>query len=153
MTSLPLCQTPPDMAELPPSRKISGTCLAPLPPRTKAKPNTPALLRRDLRTLALFIRIYCHAKHPDRSPVALRGFDLVEITGKPLDLCPECTRLLHHAFVKRTHCPRDPKPQCKDCPTHCYSKVYREKIRDVMRFSGWKLLLSGRLDYLVHLIF
>ncbi len=125
----------------------------PLRPGTKAKPNNPKLLRKDLRTLALFIRIYCQAQHEGRSLVDIRGFDLKEITGKSLELCPECTKLLHHAFVKRQHCPYDPKPACKDCPSHCYAKSYRQQIREVMRFSGRKLLLSGRLDYIFHLIF
>jgi hypothetical protein len=125
----------------------------PLPPGTKSKPNNDKLLRKDLRTLALFIRIYCHARHEVQSRVDIRGFDLKEITGKSLDLCPECTKLLHHAFVKRSHCPYDPKPACKDCPSHCYAESYRQQIREVMRFSGRKLLLSGRLDYIFHLLF
>ncbi len=125
----------------------------PLPPGTKAKPNDAKHLRKDLRTLALFIRIYCAAKHGGREPVALRGFDLVAITGNPLDLCPECTKLLHHAFVKRQHCPYDPKPACKHCPSHCYAEAYRRKIREVMRFSGRRLLWSGRLYYIWHLLF
>jgi hypothetical protein len=134
-------------------RVISAACLAPLPPGTKAKPNTPKLLRRDLRTLALFVRVYCHAKHTGQGVVAFKGFDLKEINGKELELCPQCDKLLHHAFIKRTACPRNPKPQCKDCPTHCYSKVYRQQIREVMRFSGMRLLLRGRIDYLFHLFF
>ena len=127
--------------------------IVPLPPGVKAKPNTPKLLRRDLKTLAIFIRIYCEAHHTAREPVVLKGFDIPEIAGKSLQLCPECTKLLHHAFVKRTHCQRDPKPSCKHCPTHCYAKNYRQMIRDVMRFSGRRLLLSGRLDYLFYLFF
>ena len=127
--------------------------LVPLAEGVKAKPNTPELLEHDLRTLATFIRVYCHAKHSDRELVELKGFDLKELTGKELELCPECAKLLAHAFVKRSHCPRDPKPQCKHCPTHCYQKVYREKIREVMRFSGTRMLLSGRIDYLYHLFF
>jgi hypothetical protein len=134
------------------SAPASRTCL-PLPPGTKAKPNNAKLLRKDLRTLALFIRIYCHARHPAQTPVNMKGFDLKEITGKPLDLCPDCTKLLHHAFIKRQHCPYDPKPACKHCPSHCYAQNYRQQIREVMRFSGRKLLLSGRLDYIFHLIF
>jgi hypothetical protein len=134
------------------SARASGTPL-PLAAGTRAKPNNAKLLRKDLRTLALFIRIYCHARHEGQSPVNIRGFDLKEIAGKSLELCPECAKLLHHAFVKRQICPYDPKPACKDCPRHCYAKDYRAKIREVMRFSGRKLLLSGRLDYIFHLIF
>jgi hypothetical protein len=132
---------------------VDGKCLEPLPAGVKAKPNTPKMLRKDLRTLALFVRVYCQAKHRGQMRVEFKGFDARAITGKDLELCRDCSRLLQHAWVKRTHCPRDPKPQCKDCPTHCYSKVYREKIREVMRFSGMRLFLTGRLDYLFHLFF
>ena len=135
-----------------PAHAAAG-CVTPLPAGVKAKPNTPELLRRDLRTLAVFVRVYCEAKHDHQGPVVYKGFNLKDITGKHLELCPQCSKLLHHALVKRTACPRDPKPQCKDCPTHCYSKVYREQIREVMRFSGMRLLLRGRVDYLFHLFF
>jgi hypothetical protein len=129
------------------------TTVMPLPPGTKAKPNNAKLLRKDLRTLALFIHIYCHSRHENQAPVVQKAFDLQEITGKSLELCPECTKLLVHAFVKRQHCPYDPKPACKHCPSHCYEKTYRQKIREVMRFSGRQLLFSGRLDYIFHLLF
>jgi len=46
-----------------------------------------------------------------------------------------------------------PKPACKHCPSHCYHPTYRAKIRQVMKFSGKKMLLGGRLDYLIHLLF
>jgi hypothetical protein len=47
----------------------------------------------------------------------------------------------------------DPKPACKHCPQHCYAPRYRDEIREVMRYSGRKLVMSGRVDYLVHLLF
>jgi hypothetical protein len=46
-----------------------------------------------------------------------------------------------------------PKPACKHCPAHCYHPTYRARIREVMKFSGRKMLLGGRLDYLFHLLF
>lgn len=148
-----LADTPTEPLVEPTPRKVPLACLAPLPPGVKAKPNTPKLLQRDLRTLTKFITVYCHGKHGHQSLTLLRGFDLRQIAGKPVELCPECTKLLQHALVKRTHCVRDPKPQCKDCPTHCYAKNYRQQIREVMRYSGMKLLFTGRLDYLFHLLF
>ena len=115
----------------------------------------PAELMRDLKTLALFIDVYCRYKHADseRKPADLRTHDVAAIAGKTIVLCPECTKLLTHAFVKRTHCPMDPKPMCKHCPNHCYHPSYRAQIREVMKFSGRKMLLGGRLDYLFHLLF
>ncbi len=118
-----------------------------------AKPNTPELLQKDLKTLTVFIGIYCQAHHPLRAPVSLQNFDVKALARHELELCSECSKLLLHALVKRAHCPLDPKPMCKHCPTHCYHPTYRAKIQEVMRFSGKRMLLSGRLDYLVHLFF
>ena len=112
-------------------------------------------LYHDLRTLALFIHVYCRHRHAEAEKTAaeLRTHDVAGIAGRPICLCPECQKLLAHAFTKRTHCPFDPKPACKHCPSHCYHPTYRAQIREVMKYSGRKLLLSGRLDYLFHLLF
>ncbi len=111
-------------------------------------------LRRDLKTLANFIRIYCDGKHAEfpKAQVRLKHRDVEAMVGFELKLCPACTRLLQHAFVKRINCPLDPKPACKNCPQHCYHPAYRARIREVMKYSGHRLLFSGRLDYLLHLI-
>lgn len=109
---------------------------------------------RDLATLAKFIRIYC-ADHHDagqRSACDLKNHDIEAIHGQPLMLCPDCRKLLAHAFAKRVHCPMNPKPSCKHCPRHCYHPAYRDRIRQVMKHSGRKLVLRGRLDLLVHLL-
>jgi hypothetical protein len=112
-------------------------------------------LYQDLKTLALFIQIYCRYKHKDaeKAVAALKTHNVSLIAGRDLLLCPECQQLLAHAFTKRSHCPMHPKPACKHCPSHCYHPSYRAQIREVMKYSGRKLLLSGRLDYLFHLLF
>jgi len=110
---------------------------------------------RDLKTLALFINVYCGQKHSavPKSVVQLKTHDVEAIAGRPISLCAGCTKLLAHAFVKRAHCPMKPKPACKHCPNHCYHPTYRAQIRDVMKYSGRRLVLTGRLDYLFHLLF
>jgi hypothetical protein len=112
-------------------------------------------LQKDLKTLALFISLYCRYKHggAEKANVELKTHDLTQIAGRPMVLCEECRKLLTHAFVKRSNCPMEPKPQCKHCPSHCYHPTYRAKIQEVMRFSGKKMLFAGRLDYLFHLLF
>lgn len=112
-------------------------------------------LRRDLRTLASFIVLYCHHRHKDalKGPVRLKTHDVERIAGRPVRICDDCARLLAHAFTKRTHCPMSPKPACKHCPNHCYHPTYRRQIREVMRVAGKRMVLTGRLDYLIHLIF
>ncbi len=123
-------------------------------PVVESRP-TDRTINRDLRTLAQFIRIYCKHKHPEapRVTFALKGFDLEALRLTKLELCGGCAKLLAHAFVKRAHCPFNPKPACKHCQSHCYQPVYREQIREVMKFSGRKLVLSGRLDLLFKLLF
>ncbi len=124
-------------------------------PRLRVEIRRGKKLRHDLRVLATFIRIYCDALHRDvaREPVTLRTCNIEAICGGSVRLCAECRKLLQHAFVKRMACPLDPKPACKHCPTHCYVPAYRARIREVMRFAGRRLVRSGRLDYLWHLLF
>jgi hypothetical protein len=119
-----------------------------------AKNDDPKVIS-DLKILAKFIEVYCDGNHADadRTAVKLQTHDVNELMGKPLKLCPGCQKLLAHALVKRTVCPMDPKPQCKHCPRHCYHPNYRRQIQEVMKYSGRKLVMRGRLDYLLHLFF
>jgi hypothetical protein len=112
-------------------------------------------LRRDLKVLISFITLYCRGLHRDagKAPFELARYPVPWGKTDPPQLCAECRKLLAHAIVKRTHCPLDPKPACKKCPVQCYSPAYRAKMREVMRYSGRKLVLTGRLDYLWHLLF
>jgi len=112
-------------------------------------------IERDLITLARFIEVYCRQRHADlpKAPVDMKMHDVTALMGRPVHLCRDCTKLITHAFTKRTFCPMRPKPACKHCPSHCYHPTYRNKIQEVMRYSGMKIMLSGRLDYLLHLLF
>ena len=115
----------------------------------------PVTTEKDLITLATFIRLYCLHNHGEevKHIVRLNTHDLPKMMGGSVVLCPSCANLLAHAFYKRSVCPFDPKPACKHCPRHCYHPSCRAQIREVMKFSGKRLLLSGRLDYLLHLLF
>lgn len=110
--------------------------------------------QKDLKVLIDFVRVYCHSCH---DPAALEPFAVPpELAGryrKGVRLCPDCAALLSHGIAKRRKCPLDPKPSCKHCRIHCYSKEYRAKIREVMAFSGRRMIMRGRLDYLWHYFF
>ncbi len=110
----------------------------------------------DLHLLIKFIEVYCQGHHSEQAECDLsflKYVDLKELTNKLPDLCPDCQKLLTHALVKRSTCPMDPKPTCKHCTKHCYHPHYRQQIREVMKYSGKKLVLRGRIDYLIHLLF
>ncbi|MCO6438737.1 MAG: nitrous oxide-stimulated promoter family protein [Phycisphaerae bacterium] len=126
----------------------------PVVSRTR-KSRRDAILRHDLRRLARFVELYCdgHHKHRARRNFQLKSFAVADLLGRPSRLCPACSKLLAHAFVKRTHCPFDPKPTCKHCPKHCYAPAYRAGIREVMRYAGRQMIYRGRVDFLIHLLF
>lgn len=106
---------------------------------------------KDVQVLARFIELYCRAHH-DRETTGRVAIDeiLCQVKGIGGTLCPDCAELLEHGIKKRALCPLDPKPACKNCHIHCYSKEYRQKIREIMAFSGKRMILRGRLDYLWH---
>ena len=129
----------------------------PLPMAGRREPPlfTDRRMRRDLHVLARMIGVYCRDQHEGLAKTGIRwkGHDIEAIVGSDVVLCPACGKLLMHALMKRSMCPLDPKPSYKNCTEHCYHPAYRERIRDVMKYSGRKLVLSGRIDYLLHLLF
>ncbi len=84
---------------------------------------SPQELDNDIKMLAKFISAYCRGNH-----------------GTDKNCCPECEDLLQYAQKRRKLCPLTPKPACKKCSIHCYKPEYREKIRQVMRYSGKHIL-------------
>jgi hypothetical protein len=97
----------------------------------------------DKRILLEFISTYCRHHH--------QGEDkkLFVLDEQEIKICPECCELAEYAVLRREKCPKDPKPACKDCDTQCYHPRFKEKIRQVMRYSGLYYIKQGRLDYLV----
>jgi hypothetical protein len=111
---------------------------------------------KDLRILGDFVSIYCRENHQAETKSVFSTRDervLAALGDRDWPLCSDCTKLLHHGMAKLLLCPYDPKPMCKKCPTHCYAPGYRERIREVMRFSGLYLVKHGRLDMMVHYFF
>jgi len=92
---------------------------------------------KDIKVLVTFIGCYCRGKHKSAKGV----------------LCLDCAQLLRYARIRREKCPLDPKPACKHCKVHCYGKAQLALIREVMAYSGRRLLLRGRLDLLWHYFF
>lgn len=108
---------------------------------------------KDIKVLGNFVAIFCRENHGTEAKEALliKDEEVQQALGtKALVLCHDCQKLLSHGIAKLLLCPYDPKPMCKKCPTHCYAPGYREKIRQVMRFSGLYLLKHGRLDLMFH---
>ena len=111
---------------------------------------------KDLHVLCDFVAVYCRENHKaaKRDLFTFKDEQLNKaVSDRKLVLCQDCGKLLNHGMAKLMMCPLDPKPMCKKCPTHCYAPGYREKMREVMRFSGMYLIKHGRLDLLFHYLF
>ena len=104
--------------------------------------------------LLQFTSVYCKANHADRKTVIETEepeFRRLPLTRFPA--CDECRDFLLYAFERRLRCPLQEKPACKHCQVHCFRPGHREKVREIMRFSGEYLIRRGRLDLLWHYFF
>jgi hypothetical protein len=67
-------------------------------------------------------------------------------------LCWECNDLLRYAMNRLEKCPyQEGKTTCAKCPVHCYNNEMREKIREVMRFSGPRMIFRHPIMALLHM--
>jgi hypothetical protein len=106
--------------------------------------------KSDIRLIGKFVVVYCAGKHAEvgRSPLELPA-GLGECR-----LCRECAAFISYAIERRMKCPLEAeKPSCKHCRIHCYAPRQLEKVREIMSYSGRKLLMRGRLDYVWHYFF
>jgi len=69
------------------------------------------------------------------------------------DLCPEGGALAAYAEERLARCPfAEDKPTCTLCPVHCYEPQMRERIRQVMRYAGPRMLLRHPWLTICHLL-
>lgn len=109
----------------------------------------------DTRLLGDFAVLYCKGNHADaaKAPLASDGAALGVYGAKPPVVCVRCADLLAYAEKRRAFCPKDPKPFCSHCDTHCYKQEQAEYMREVMRYAGPRSLLHGHaVDGIKHAI-
>ena len=107
-------------------------------------------IKNELRILMEFVELYCRDGHKgcEKKKTVIDGVDT-----KGPHLCAECSELIGYAARRRVNCPLDPKPACRKCHVHCYRKDFRDRIREVMAYSGRRMILRGRLAYMGHFLF
>jgi hypothetical protein len=100
---------------------------------------TPRRLAREEKTVAAMIGLYCRDHHAARRTAE--------------ELCPECAELLDYARVRLEKCRYGAdKPTCANCETHCYRPAMRERVRQVMRYSGPRMLKRHPALAIAHLM-
>lgn len=91
---------------------------------------------REKQTVSYMIALYCKKKHK---------------TGS--GLCTECAALDAYARLRSDKCPfMETKTFCSNCKVHCYKPDMREKIREVMRFSGPRMIFVHPVMAVRHVI-
>ena len=91
---------------------------------------------REKKLVSQIVRLYCRKKHKTKN-----GF------------CPECRELDAYAKLRSDKCPfMETKTFCSNCKVHCYKPEMREKIRNVMRFSGPRMMFNHPILAVRHII-
>lgn len=68
-------------------------------------------------------------------------------------LCRNCSDLLEYAHQRLSHCPHgNRKPTCRKCTIHCYTPEMQQRMREVMRYSGPRMLLHSPAAAIAHLL-
>jgi hypothetical protein len=93
-------------------------------------------MARERRTVEAMVSLYCRDTHGTRG-----------------ELCGDCSGLLEYALHKLDKCPfQERKTTCANCRVHCYQPEMRERIREVMRHSGPRMLLRHPVMAIRHII-
>ena len=96
--------------------------------------------RKEQYVVDEMIRLYCRKNH-------------TESDRQGESMCPDCRSLSEYAKLRSQNCPfMEEKTFCSNCKVHCYKPEMREKIRQVMRFSGPRMLLYHPILAIWHLI-
>ncbi|MHC4475981.1 MAG: nitrous oxide-stimulated promoter family protein [Planctomycetota bacterium] len=94
-------------------------------------------LVREKKTIAVMIQIYCDGHHG----------------GEKGKLCADCAGLLDYARQRLDKCPFGPdKGPCSKCHIHCYKPEMRQRVREVMRYAGPRMLKKHPILALDHLV-
>ena len=93
-------------------------------------------IAKDVETIRIMTEIYCHAHHNTKE-----------------GLCPECEEFYLYSVKRLACCPfGEKKPVCAKCKIHCYGKGYKERAKEIMAFSGPKLLLKHPILSMRHVM-
>jgi hypothetical protein len=93
-------------------------------------------IRRERKTIEVMVQIYCRKKH--------------NITSGQ---CSDCRELTDYALTRLEKCPfQESKPTCSKCTVHCFRPEMRVKIREVMRYSGPRMLVHHPILAIGHLV-
>lgn len=95
------------------------------------------LRNKEKKVITLMISLYCKKRHNTND-----------------GLCSECADLLDYSYERIDKCPFiENKSFCSQCKIKCYKPEKSDKIRQVMRFSGPRMLFHHPILAVEHLYY
>ena len=92
-------------------------------------------ITREKEMLPEMVKIYCHGVHKSKKGT----------------LCKDCQELTDYALFRLDHCRwGNDKNFCSQCPCHCYKPDMRSNIKEVMRYSGPRIMFYHPLVGTIH---
>ena len=96
--------------------------------------------KKEITMVREMIYLYCKKKHKHR------------IDGR-IVICESCNELMDYASLRSEKCPHmKTKTFCANCTTSCYKPEMKERIREVMRFSGPRMIVVHPIMVVSHVI-
>lgn len=99
---------------------------------------------KEKKLIPVMIRIYCKGKHKaERKAQCVKG----------KAVCAGCNELTEYALFRLGKCPfKVNKKFCSFCKIHCYKPEMREKIKEVMKYSGPRMLFTHPIFAISHVV-
>lgn len=96
----------------------------------------------EKKLIPVMIRMYCRGNHKEE-----RKNEGV----KSRELCAKCQELAEYAAFRLEKCPfKKNKGFCSYCKIHCYKPEYRAEMKEVMKYSGPRMLFSHPIFAMSH---
>jgi len=93
-------------------------------------------IEREAKTVKAMIQLYCKNHH---------GLTVMD--------CDSCAELQNYAMDRLHNCPfHEGKTSCKNCPIHCYKPSVKDDIKQVMRYSGPRMMFRHPVLTIFHFI-
>lgn len=65
-----------------------------------------------------------------------------------------CDELIEYVTLRQSKCPfKESKTFCSNCKVHCYKEEYRIKIKEVMKYSGPKMIFYHPILAIQHVYY
>lgn len=90
---------------------------------------------KEKQNVEFMVKLYCKKKHKCKK-----------------QLCADCQALLDYSKLRTSKCPHmQTKTFCAFCKTPCYKPDMKQKMREVMRFSGPRTIFYHPISAIKHL--